>query len=222
MVKEVLFLLVVKLALLPLQDVAHQALGGVEQVDGAVSVRDESGREAQALKQFDLHLRTGGGDGTDGVLSDGHDLLLELLGLNAGNLTLLGHLQVVLLAQVLKLGLAGLAEPLELGFLYKTTERASMLKTSVGSMIDNPDEESNIAKYMHDTEPSMIFIHILRSRSKEYLFTFIKPTARTAPGKREQVAADMVINVLEVGTFHSTVSVPSGVAFMQLHLAWCT
>jgi len=72
---------------------AHHPLSGVEQVDGALAVRDQEALQAQALEQLGLHFRAGPGDLLDGLAADGVHLGLEPLQLHLHQRARLLHLR---------------------------------------------------------------------------------------------------------------------------------
>ena len=62
-----------------------QALGSVEQVDRGGTICDEGRFQTQTLQQLHLHLRTGTGNGPDGVSTNGADHVAEARGLDGSH-----------------------------------------------------------------------------------------------------------------------------------------
>jgi len=80
-------------------EASNEPLSRVEQIDGRVSIRDQSGLKSQRLKKFDLHIWPRLGHGLDGAGADSIDDLLELGRLDIGRFLGLFDLHVVLIHQ---------------------------------------------------------------------------------------------------------------------------
>mmetsp|Transcript_32047 Transcript_32047/g.81601 ORF Transcript_32047/g.81601 Transcript_32047/m.81601 type:complete len:227 (-) Transcript_32047:2173-2853(-) len=93
---------------------SHQALCGIEEIDGGVAVGDEDRRKPQAPKKLGLHLGPSLRDALDGVRADGLDRLAELLRLDPRELLQARDLELVLPLLVVELRLVLLLLLLEL------------------------------------------------------------------------------------------------------------